>query len=68
MIANGLIYILNDEGLLSLIRAIPDRFELLAKAKVLDGHDSWGPPAMAAGRLIVRDLTTMVCVDVSARP
>lgn len=68
MIANGLIYILNDEGLLSLIRAIPERFELLARAKVLDGHDSWGPPAMAAGRLIVRDLTTMVCVDVLAKP
>ena len=68
MIANGLIYVLNDEGLLSLIRAIPERFELLAKAKVLDGHESWGPPAMAAGRLIVRDLTTMVCVDVSAKP
>ena len=67
MIANGLIYILNDDGLLSLVRARPDRFELLARARVLDGHESWGPPAMADGRLIVRDLTTMVCVDVSAQ-
>ena len=67
IIADGLIYILDDNGLLSLIRATADRFERLAQAKVLDGHESWAPPALAAGRLIVRDLTTMVCVDVSAR-
>lgn len=67
IIANGLIYILDDDGLMSLIRANPDRFERLAQAKVLDGHESWGPPALAAGRLIVRDLTTMVCVDVAER-
>lgn len=67
IIANGLMYILDDDGLLSLIRVNPDRFEPLAKTKVLDGHESWGPPAMAGGRLIVRDLTTMVCVDVSAK-
>jgi outer membrane protein assembly factor BamB len=52
---------------LSLIRANPDRFERLAQAKVLDGHESWGPPALVEGRLIVRDLTTMVCVDVSEK-
>lgn len=67
IIANGLIYILDDEGILSLIRANPDRFERLAQTKVLDGHESWGPPALVSGRLIVRDLTTMVCVDVSER-
>lgn len=66
IIVNGLIYILTDEGVLSLIRATADRFERLTQAKVLDGHESWGPPAFAAGRLIVRDLTTMVCLDVSA--
>ena len=67
IIANNLIYILDDDGLLSLIRANPDRFEPLGKAKVLSGHESWGPPALASGRLIVRDLTTMVCLDVSAK-
>ena len=67
IIANGLIYILDDDGVLSLIRVNPDRFERLAQAKVLDGHESWGPPALAAGRLIVRDLTTMVCLDVSSQ-
>ena len=34
------------------------------QAQVLTGHDSWGPMAMAGGRLILRDLTRMVCLDV----
>jgi hypothetical protein len=39
----------------------------LAKAKVLDGIESWGPMAIASGRLIARDLTRMVCLDVSGQ-
>jgi outer membrane protein assembly factor BamB len=65
MIADGKIIILNDEGVLSFIEAKHDVFGLITQAKVLDGHESWGPPAMVGGRLFVRDLTTMVCVDVS---
>jgi outer membrane protein assembly factor BamB len=67
MIAGDLIYVMNDSGLLSLVEATPKAFDLLAQADVLDGHDSWGPMAYAAGRLILRDLTRMVCLDVSAR-
>lgn len=65
MIADGKIIILNDDGILSLIRAKSDVFAMLGQARVLDGHECWGPPALAAGRLIVRDLTMMVCLDIS---
>jgi outer membrane protein assembly factor BamB len=65
IIANGLIYILDDDSVLSLIEATPDGFNKLAQAKVLEGHESWGPPALVAGRLLVRDLTTMACLDVA---
>ena len=64
MIANGLIYVMDDSGLLTLAEATPDGYKQLAQAQVLSGHDSWGPMAMAGGRLIVRDLTRMICVDV----
>jgi len=64
IIANGLIYVMNDDGLLSIAEATPAAFKLLAQAQVLEGHDSWGPMALAGGRLIVRDLTRMVCLDV----
>lgn len=66
MIANGMIYILDDDGVMSLIEARPDAFVLLDRAKVLEGHESWGPPALVSGRLLVRDLTTMVCLDVAS--
>jgi outer membrane protein assembly factor BamB len=67
IIADGMLYVVNDEGVLSLIEAVPDGFRLLDQAKVLDGHEAWGPPALVAGRLLVRDLTTLVCLDVAAQ-
>jgi outer membrane protein assembly factor BamB len=65
MIADGKIIILNDEGVLSFIEAKPGVFGLITQAKVLEGHESWGPMALVSGRLIMRDLTNMACVDVS---
>ncbi len=67
LMADGLIYALNDSGLLRLIEATPDKYNLLAQSQVLKGHESWGPLALAGGRLIARDLTRMVCLDVGAR-
>ena len=67
MIADGMIYILSDDGVLSLVEAVPDAFRLIDQAKVLDGHEAWGPPALVAGRLLVRDLTTLVCLDVAGK-
>ena len=64
LIADGLIFAMNDTGRLSLVEASPRAFKLLAEAQVLDGHDSWGPMALAGGRLLARDLTRMVCLDV----
>jgi outer membrane protein assembly factor BamB len=66
MIADGLIYAMNDSGLLTLIEATPEGYKQLAQAQVLQGHGSWGPMAMAGGRLIVRDLTRMACLDVGS--
>lgn len=63
MVADGKILVMDDSGGLTMAKASPEGFQLLAQAKVLDGHDSWGPMAIAGGRLIVRDLTRMVCLD-----
>ena len=63
LIADGRILVLDDHGELTMAAANPDGFRLLARAKVLDGHDSWGPMALAGGLLIVRDLTTVACLD-----
>jgi len=65
LLADGLLFVLNDqEGTLHLVDASPDGYNELAAAQVLDGHDAWAPMAMAAGRLILRDLLEMVCLEV----
>jgi outer membrane protein assembly factor BamB len=45
--------------------ASPAGYRELARARVLSGHDAWAPMAFADGRLIVRDLTEMVCLDLT---
>lgn len=67
LVANGLIFAMNDSGRLSLFEASTARFAPLAAAPVLKGRESWGPMALAGGRLIVRDLTRMACLDVGAK-
>jgi len=64
-ITNGLIYVMNDSGVLTLAEATPAGYVELAEAKVLDGPDSWAPMAVASGRLILRDLTRMICLDIT---
>jgi outer membrane protein assembly factor BamB len=65
MIANGLLFVMNDKGVLTLAEATPVAYKPLAQAAIFDhGHDAWGPMAIAGGRLIVRDLTRMTCLDV----
>jgi outer membrane protein assembly factor BamB len=66
LLANGLLYILADDGRMSLAEATPAAYRRLAQAQVA-GHDAWGPMAIADGRLICRDLTKMFCLDVSAK-
>ena len=65
ILADGLLFAVNDGGLLRLIEATPEKYSLLAQAQVLKGRESWAPLALAGGRLIARDLTRMVCLDVA---
>jgi len=64
-IVNGLMYLMDDSGVLTLAQPGPSGFVQLAQARVMDGHETWGPMAFASGRLIVRDLNRMMCLDVA---
>jgi outer membrane protein assembly factor BamB len=64
-LVDGLLYVMNDSGVLTLVEATPAGYNPLARAKVLHGIESWAPMAVSSGRLIVRDLTRMVCLDIS---
>jgi outer membrane protein assembly factor BamB len=52
-----------DSGLLRLLEATTEGYRELASAQVLSGHDVWAPLALSQGRLVIRDLTRMVCLD-----
>ncbi len=67
LIAGDMIYALNDSGQLSLVEATPERFNLLGQIQPLTGRESWAPMALADGRLLLRDLTRLVCLDVTTK-
>lgn len=74
MIADGMILIMDDNGTMTLAEAVPDGYREITKRKLLEGHETWGPIALAGGRMLVRDTRTerpnssrLVCLDVSAR-
>jgi outer membrane protein assembly factor BamB len=67
LIAQNLLWVMNDSGTLTLAEAGTNGYRPLAQAKVVPGPDSWGPMALAGGRLIVRDLYKMTCLDVAAK-
>lgn len=63
LIADGMIIAVSDDGVLTLAEASPAGWNRLARAKVLPGHECWAPMVVADGRLLVRDLTEMRCLD-----
>jgi outer membrane protein assembly factor BamB len=63
--ADGLFYVMNDTGKLRMIEASAEKYHLLGEAQVLKGRESWAPLAIAGGRLLVRDLTRLACLDVA---
>jgi len=66
IISNDLIYIMNDDGVLTIAQATPSGYKPVASAKVLDGPESWGPMAVASGFLVLRDLNRMICLDITS--
>jgi len=66
-IADGLMYVMDDSGTLTLVRPSPSAYTQLAQAEIFDAHESWGPMPVVSGRLIVRDRHTMMCLDISAK-
>ena len=69
IIADGMVFILSSTtGELTLVEANSKAYKELARAKVLKGNDKeiFGPMALSEGKLIVRDLYEMKCLDVRA--
>ena len=63
--ADGHLVLLSDNGRLALAQATPDGFSEKAGVQVLDGR-SWTMPTLANGRVFVRDMRKIVCLDLRA--
>jgi outer membrane protein assembly factor BamB len=65
---DGLMYVMDGRsGDLHIVEPSPTGFKSLAKAKVLDGKEIWGPLALAGGKLVLRDQTQLKCIDLQPR-
>ncbi|MHC4884683.1 MAG: outer membrane protein assembly factor BamB family protein [Planctomycetota bacterium] len=64
LVADGKVYLLNDDGVLVMIDAGADSYRELARAQVIEkGHDAWGPLVLVDGRMLLRDDKRMACID-----
>jgi outer membrane protein assembly factor BamB len=68
LLADGMFFVLEgDTGMLRLLDANTAGYKELANAKVLSSPDVWGPMALSDGKLVLRDMTKMICLDVRGR-
>jgi outer membrane protein assembly factor BamB len=66
LVADGCLIILSGEGELALVKAAPDRWEELARFQAIHGK-TWNHPAIAGGKLLVRNAVEMACFDLSVK-
>lgn len=65
LLADGMFFVLDgDTGMLRLIEASTTEYKELDSAQVLSGNDVWAPMALSNGKLVLRDMTKMVCIEV----
>ncbi len=68
ILADGMFFILEGKtGMLRLLEASTTEYQELASAQVLGGHDVWAPLALSGGKLVIRDLERMVCLQVGKK-
>jgi outer membrane protein assembly factor BamB len=64
LLAGGHLIVLTESGEVVLVRATPEGHQEIARFKAIDGK-TWNNPAIANGKLLVRNQTEMVCYDLS---
>lgn len=64
LLAEGHLIVLTEGGEVVLVRATPEAHQEMARFKAIDGK-TWNNPAIANGKLLVRNQTEMACYDLS---
>lgn len=63
IIADNKMFILSDDGTLTIARPSTREYIELDSYRVIEGQDAWAPIAVADGYMVLRDSETMVCLD-----
>jgi len=66
ILASGHLIVSTDAGELALVKATPAGFSEVARFAALDGK-TWNYPAIAGGKLLVRNATQMAAYNIAAR-
>ena len=66
LLAGGFLLILSGSGELALVKANPERHEELARFQAINGK-TWNYPAIAHGRILVRNAVEMACFDLPSK-
>jgi outer membrane protein assembly factor BamB len=66
LLTDSHLVILTGDGELALVRAIPDRWEELARFPAIQGK-TWNHPCLAQGKLLVRNAVEMACFELSTQ-
>jgi len=64
ILASGHLVILSGDGDLALVKATPERHEELARFQAIKGK-TWNHPAIADGKILVRNAQEMACFEIS---
>jgi outer membrane protein assembly factor BamB len=64
ILADDKFYVLDDDGTLTMLAKSKTGYQQLAQHRVLEGHDAWGPMALVGTKMLLRDSTRMVCIEV----
>jgi outer membrane protein assembly factor BamB len=64
LLASGHLVISSESGEVALVKANPEKYEEIARFPAIEGK-TWNVPAIADGRLIVRNTTEMACFRIT---
>lgn len=68
ILAEGHLYLLGENGAVGLARATPSGYREQSRFQISRGsYPTWTPPAIADGRLYLRDQDALYCFDIQAR-
>ena len=66
LVASGHLIVMTDAGELALVKATPDGYSEVARFAALEGK-TWNYPAIAGGRLFVRNANQMAAYNIAAQ-